>query len=71
MKQLVYTRVEARPGQPTETVKRITTRVHKEPAMEVPTIRKLSESSWERVTTGVGMEVIERWRLLDAARVAA
>lgn len=70
MKNLVYTRIEYRDGQPGTTVQRHTTRVHCAPAMP-DDVECLNDTSWRRVTTARHLEVIESWRLLDAARMVA
>lgn len=70
MKNLVYTRIEYREGQIGTTVKRHTTRVHCAPAMP-DGVDRLNDTSWRRVTTAKHLEVIESWRLLDAARLVA
>lgn len=70
MKKLVYTRVEYRDGEAGEIVKQSIIRVEKEPAMPL-SVEPLGDGAWRRVSNGLRLEIVESWRLLDAARMVA
>jgi hypothetical protein len=70
MMKLIYTRIECRHGGTGKMAAQHATRVHKAPAMP-DTVTELAPDSWRRVTESRTMEVIESWRLIEAARKVA